>query len=69
MVVSMPRSPASYGRAFNLDSGSFFGEYHVFSLIWTADKLTWLVDDQIYNEMTLNGSANLAPFREAFSLL
>ena len=64
--VNASYSPASYGRAFDLDSGSFFGEYHVFSLIWTADKLTWLVDDQIYNEMTLNGSANLAPFREAF---
>jgi len=67
--VSAPYSPAMYGGAFDLESGSFFGEYHVFSLIWTADKLTWLVDDEVYHEMALDDSANLAPFRKSFFLI
>ena len=67
--VSAPYSPAMFGKAFDLESGSFFGEYHVFSLIWTADKLTWLVDDEVYHEMALDDSANLAPFRKSFFLI
>ena len=67
--VSAPYSPAMFGKAFDLESGSFFGEYHVFSLIWTADKLTWLVDDEVYHEMVLDDSANLAPFRKSFFLI
>ncbi len=67
--VSAPYSPAMFGKAFDLESGSFFGEYHVFSLIWTADKLAWLVDDEVYHEMALDDSANLAPFRKSFFLI
>ena len=58
-----------YGGSFDLDSGSFFEQYHVFSLVWTANKLTWLVDDEVYHEMALDDSANLAPFRESFFLI
>ena len=67
--VSAPYSPAMYGGSFDLDSGSFFEQYHVFSLVWTANKLTWLVDDEVYHEMALDDSANLAPFRESFFLI
>ena len=67
--VSASYSPAMFGGAFDLESGSFFGEYHVFSLVWTADKLTWLVDDEVYHEMVLDDSANLAPFRKSFFLI
>ena len=57
-----------YRGSFGLDSGSFFEQYR-FSLVWTADELTWLVDDEVYHEMALDDSANLAPFRESFFLI
>ena len=57
-----------YRGSFGLDSGSLFEQYR-FSLVWTADELTWLVDDEVYHEMALDDSANLAPFRESFFLI
>lgn len=33
------------GKDYVLPSGDFSQKFHVFSLVWTADKLEWLVDD------------------------
>lgn len=33
------------GKDYSLPSGDFSKSFHVFSLIWTADKIEWLVDD------------------------
>src|SRR5690606_16347990 len=39
-------SPSTHiGKDYVLPSGDFSQKFHVFSLIWTADKLEWLVDD------------------------
>ena len=33
------------GKDYSLPSGDFSQSFHVFSFIWTADKMEWLIDD------------------------
>jgi beta-glucanase (GH16 family) len=55
----------SKGAAYNLPSGDFSNQFHVFSIIWTQDTLKWLVDDQLFLTTTKAdvGAANY-PFNE-----
>ena len=36
------------GSQYNLTSGNFSQEFHVFSIIWTQDMIKWYVDDQLF---------------------
>lgn len=36
-----------------LDVGIFADEYHVFSILWTPEKITWLVDDQEFHNLDI----------------
>jgi beta-glucanase (GH16 family) len=36
------------GSEYNLPSGDFSQQFHVFSIIWTQDTIKWLVDDHLY---------------------
>ncbi|MCU0381379.1 MAG: family 16 glycosylhydrolase [Chitinophagaceae bacterium] len=46
---------------------SFSDAFHVFSLVWVQDKIQFLVDDQLINEVTKNDIApNNYPFNEPF---
>jgi beta-glucanase (GH16 family) len=36
------------GSEYNLPSGNFSQQFHVFSIIWTQDTIKWLVDDHLY---------------------
>jgi beta-glucanase (GH16 family) len=36
----------SKGAEYNLPSGDFSQQFHVFSIIWSQDTITWLVDDK-----------------------
>jgi beta-glucanase (GH16 family) len=38
----------SKGGQTDLASGNFSQQFHVFSIIWKQDQITWLVDDQPY---------------------
>jgi beta-glucanase (GH16 family) len=38
----------TYNNNYNLPSGDFSQQFHVFSEIWTADSVTYLVDDNVY---------------------
>ncbi len=38
----------SKGAEYNLSSGDFSQQFHVFSIIWSADMIKWLVDDQLF---------------------
>jgi beta-glucanase (GH16 family) len=38
----------SKGGQMDLASGNFSQQFHVFSIIWKQDQITWLVDDQPY---------------------
>jgi len=51
-----------------LPSGKFSDEFHVFSILWNQNSITWLVDDVPYN--TLNTTlAGLSEFQEKFFLI
>ena len=43
---------ASLGSEFNLSSGDFSQQFHVYSLIWKQDTLRCLVDDQLIFQLT-----------------
>ncbi|MCH2081108.1 MAG: family 16 glycosylhydrolase [Saprospiraceae bacterium] len=54
------------GNAYQLQSGKFSDEYHVFSIIWEPDQMTWMVDDNVYFVL---GNADIQesyPFNEEF---
>ena len=36
------------GSSYNLSSGDFSKQFHVFTLIWEEDTIKWLIDDQLY---------------------
>jgi beta-glucanase (GH16 family) len=38
----------SKGGEFNLASGNFSQQFHVFSLVWSQDTIKWYVDDQLF---------------------
>jgi beta-glucanase (GH16 family) len=38
----------SKGTVYNLPSGNFSQQFHVFSLIWVQDTMKWLIDDQLF---------------------
>ena len=59
---------ASYGNDFSLSSGIFKDEFHVFTIIWDAEKIQWFVDDVQFNVIDTRPSG-LSEFREDFYLL
>ena len=54
----------SNGNHYDLPTGLLSDEFHVFTLIWTAEKITWYIDDIQYHEMAIT-AAN-AEFKEQF---
>jgi hypothetical protein len=54
------------GGNYSLTSGDFSQKFHVFTLIWDANKLAWYVDDMLYftgNKTDVNGNY---PFDKPF---
>lgn len=45
-------SHVQYGLNYNLASGDFSQQFHVFSMIWTKDNIKSYVDDKLYFTMT-----------------
>jgi beta-glucanase (GH16 family) len=43
-------SHGSKGSNYELSSGDFSDEFHVFSIIWKQDNISWYVDDQLFLE-------------------
>ncbi|HPG33131.1 MAG: glycoside hydrolase family 16 protein [Lentimicrobium sp.] len=58
-------SHAQYGQSYTLPSGNFGDEYHVFSIIWDANKIKWYVNDIKYNEVDIT-PAHMTEFHEQF---
>jgi beta-glucanase (GH16 family) len=46
---------SAYTRPFDLDSGHFGDDFHLFAVEWTAEGIRWLVDDNIYHVRTVSG--------------
>ena len=53
----------NFGRAYTKPSGSFHGQYHVFSIIWDENSIRWLVDNVQYNEVDITSDALIDEFR------
>jgi beta-glucanase (GH16 family) len=41
-------SSMNKGKSYELSSGDFSQQFHVFSIIWTQDNIKWYVDDQLF---------------------
>ncbi len=54
-------------KSTNLASGNFNDEFHVFSLVWKQDEISWLVDGNVYATTTkAEMGNNIYPFNEDF---
>lgn len=62
-------SHSSKGGSYVMTTGSFDQEFHVYSLIWTADSLNILVDDHKYFGIAANDIAPSSPFDDKFFLV
>jgi beta-glucanase (GH16 family) len=54
------------GSSYSLNSGDYSSGFHVFSLLWEVDKLTFLVDDIIYFTGTKAEVTGDYPFDKPF---
>ncbi|GAA5031311.1 hypothetical protein GCM10011506_21050 [Marivirga lumbricoides] len=53
------------GSPYQLSSGTFADEFHVFSLLWDEEKIQWLVDDNVYHTIDISPQG-LDEFRKPF---
>jgi beta-glucanase (GH16 family) len=56
---------ASYEGHYDLSSGTFADKFHVFTITWDANKITWYMDDIKFHEIDIT-PANLSEFRESY---
>lgn len=57
------------GGKTSLAEGAILNDnFHVFSIIWTEESITWLLDNEAYHEIPITGNA-MDEFREPFFLL
>lgn len=56
------------GKPYTLSSGSFYDQFHVFSIVWNATSIKWLVNDVEFNSVDITPS-NMTEFHNEFFLL
>ena len=61
-------SHAQYGGNTKLTSGVFNDEFHVFSIVWNAQKIMWYLDDVQFHVIDTT-PAGLSEFQEEYFLL
>ena len=59
---------AQSSGSYSLSSGTFHDEFHVFSILWNAEKISWYVDDIKYHEVAISPS-ELSAFQKDFHFL
>ena len=60
-------SEGTYNNNFDLSSGDFSQQFHVYSIIWKQDSLQFLVDDHLYvNGSLANVTSGTYPFNSPF---
>lgn len=60
------------GAPFELKSGTFADDFHVFAIEWEKGEIRWYVDGQLYQTQTKwssEGGAYPAPFNQPFHLV
>jgi beta-glucanase (GH16 family) len=57
---SVGGSHASKGANYSLLSGDFSNQFHVYSIIWALNNISWYIDDQKYLDVSISdlGAAN-----------
>jgi len=58
-------SPAQYGGDYTISSGSLANEFHVYSIIWDAQSIRWLIDNKEFHVIDTR-PAQLDEFRRNF---
>ncbi|MDT0552763.1 glycoside hydrolase family 16 protein [Urechidicola vernalis] len=61
-------SHANYGGNTILESGDFSDEFHVFSIVWDSEAITWYLDDKQYHVVDIIPSG-LSEFHEDYHFL
>lgn len=56
---------ASYGGSYELSSGIFADEFHVFTIIWDQNNIKWYVDDNHYHTTDITPST-MSEFHDKF---
>ena len=54
------------GKSIKLPQGIFNDEFHVFSIVWDENSITWMMDDQPYNTFDLSAPARNEFLNEFF---
>ena len=57
-----------YGQTITNDSGKLSEDYHVYSLIWDEESISWFFDDVNYNSVDITPDV-LSAFREEFFII
>ena len=58
------------GGNYSLSTGTFYDEFHVFSVEWKQDQIKWLVDGVVFSTHTkAEFGSNNYPFNEEFYLI
>jgi beta-glucanase (GH16 family) len=58
------------GDSYTLSGNATLADgFHVYSLVWTSQSLTWYIDDIQYHSMSLNESEDLSAFQKPFFLI
>lgn len=53
---------------YTIPSGSLADEFHVYSIVWNADKITWYVNDVMHHEIDIS-PAEMSEFDASFFLI
>lgn len=67
-----PNNHRFISKFFTSDKHPFDKAFYVFSIIWEKDKIQWLVNDQVYHEITketTKAEGQPYPFNDKFFLL
>jgi len=56
----------SKSGSYTLPTGKFIDQFHVFSIVWEADQIVWMVDDNPYHTLTRNDVNGNYPFNNSF---
>ncbi|MEQ9008202.1 MAG: glycoside hydrolase family 16 protein, partial [Ekhidna sp.] len=59
---------ADFGGNTQLSSGKFSDQFHVFTIIWDANSITWFLNDQQFHTMDITPTA-LSELRNNFFLI
>ena len=58
------------GDSYSLSGNATLADgFHVYSLVWTPQSLTWYIDDIQYHSMSLDESEDLSAFQKPFFLI